>query len=131
MQKLSGGCSCGAVKYQVTGDPKSIINCHCNMCRKMNGAAFSTYVAVADEQFEVLNGELKKHRVSENAEKHFCSACGTPIYNSSLKYAGLTILHLGSLDTELKSQPQANIYCESRLDWLDAMPDMASKDRGF
>jgi len=97
----------------------------------MNGAAFSTYVAVVDDEFEVLSGELKSHQVSENAKKHFCSACGTPIYNSSLKYAGLTILHLGSLDTKLKNQPQANIYCESRLDWLDAMPEMASLDRGF
>jgi len=35
-----GSCLCNAVQFKVTGDFKRIVNCHCNLCRKMNGAAF-------------------------------------------------------------------------------------------
>ncbi len=131
MHKLSGGCSCGAVRYAVNGDVRSIVNCHCSMCRKMNGSAFSTYVAVSDNNFEILNGDLESYKVSENAEKNFCGKCGTPVFNSSLNYAGLTILHLGTIDDELNLEPQVSIYCESRLNWLGKLPELTSLDQGF
>ena len=131
MHKLNGSCSCGAVKFQVNGDVKSIVNCHCKMCRKMNGPAFSTYVAVSDADFEILSGELNNYKVSENARKYFCGECGTPVFNSSSKYAGLKILHLGSLDTDSDFEPQVNIYCESRLNWFARLPELTSLDQGF
>ncbi len=130
MQKLTGSCNCGAVQYQVTGDIKNIVNCHCNICRKMNGSAFSTYVAVSGDDFKLLNGKLKRHKVSSHAEKNFCGQCGTPIFNSNPKYAGLKILHFGSLDNSINLEPKINIYCESRLDWLDKLPEITSLEQG-
>jgi len=131
MSKLTGSCNCGAIRYDVAGDIKSIVNCHCNMCRKMNGSAFSTYVVVSDDDFSLLSGGLKSHNVSEHAEKNFCAECGTPIFNSNPKYAGLKILHLGSLDDSLNIEPKVNIYCESRLDWLGHLPEIASLEQGL
>jgi len=131
MSKLTGSCNCGAIKYEVAGNVRSIVNCHCKMCRKMNGSAFSTYVAVSEEDFALLSGNLKKRNVSDNAQKHFCGECGTPIYNSNPKYAGLTILHLGSLDDSLSLEPKVNIYCESRLEWLGNLSEIESLEQGL
>jgi hypothetical protein len=131
MHTLNGSCNCGAIRYRVSGEIRSIVNCHCNMCRKINGSAFSTYVAVADDDFEIVNGSARSHKVSELAEKHFCGTCGTPLFNSSARYAGLTILHLGSIDDSLDMEPRVNIYCESRLDWLHKLPEIPDLDRGF
>jgi hypothetical protein len=131
MSKLTGSCNCGAIKYKVVGDVKSIVNCHCNLCRKMNGSAFSTYVAVTDDDFKLLSGDLLTHKVSEHAEKSFCGKCGTPILNSNPRYAGLKILHLGSLDDSLNLEPKVNIYCESRLGWLNNLPDITSLEQGL
>ena len=131
MQGLKGSCSCGAVKYQVAGDVKSIVNCHCNLCRKMNGSAFSTYVAVADDDFELQSGDLKSHQVTEHAQKNFCATCGTPVFNTNPKYAGLTILHFGSLDDSPDVEPAVNIYCDSELGWLEQLPDMSRRPQGF
>ena len=131
MPDLTGGCNCGAVRYRVTGTTRSVVNCPCNLCRKMNGSAFSSYVAVADDDFEFLNGDLRTHRCSEHARKSFCGECGTPIFNSNPKYAGLKILHLGSLDGPLNKEPQVNIYCDSRLPWLDRLQEIANLNQGL
>ena len=131
MPELTGGCNCGAIKFEVVGDVKSVVNCHCNLCRKMNGSAFSTYVAVTDDDFKLVSGDLLAHNVSEHAEKSFCGKCGTPIFNSNPKYAGLKILHFGSLDDSSNLEPKVNIYCESRLDWLDKLADITSMEQGL
>ena len=122
MHKLDGNCNCGAVSFEINQDDiKTIVNCHCNLCRKMNGAAFSTYVAVLDSGFKLRQGtnNIQKHQVSINAYKHFCSICGTPIYNKSHKYNGTTIVHFGALNNTAELKPLINIYCESKLSWLD------------
>jgi hypothetical protein len=46
MASIEGQCNCGAVRYTTNGEVQIIVNCHCNMCRSINGAAFSTYVVV-------------------------------------------------------------------------------------
>jgi hypothetical protein len=97
----------------------------------MNGSAFSTYVAVSDDDFELLIGRPKSHKVSERSEKNFCEECGTPIFNSNPKYAGLKILHLGSIDDSFDNEPKANIYCESQISWLDRMPKISRLPQGF
>ena len=128
---LSGSCNCQAVKFRVAGDIKRIVNCHCNLCRKMNGAAFSTYVAVLKADFKLITGELSFFDVTENARKHFCGKCGTPIFNSNPKYAGLNILHLGSLDSLDSLKPEVNIYDESKVGWLDSLPDLLTFEKSM
>ncbi len=130
MSNIKGSCICKAVTYQVIGDIKKVVNCHCNLCRKMNGAAFSTYAAVLTADFTLLSGELRSHQVSEHATKHFCSTCGTPIFNSNPNLAGLHILHFGSLDTSKALTPNINIYCESEISWAKNVNAIPSIEQG-
>ncbi len=97
----------------------------------MNGSAFSTYAAVRETDFELLNGDLKTHQVTEQSQKSFCAECGTPIYNTNPKYAGIKILHLGSIDEPPNLDPRVNTYCESRLAWLSNLHQLADLDGGI
>ena len=97
----------------------------------MNGAAFSTYVVVADNDFELIEGNLKRVKVSENASKSFCIDCGTPIYNDNPNYDGVKILHLGAIDSHIDITPAVNIYGESRLQWLEALGDIHTFEQGL
>lgn len=130
MQKFSGSCVCGETKYRVEGEIRTVVNCHCNFCRKMNGAAFSTYVVVAEENFELLHGEFNVNQVSEQSTKSTCRGCNTPIFNSNPRLAGLKILHFGSVDDAGSIRPQLNIYCESKCDWLNELDSMKSLNQG-
>ena len=71
MAEHTGACGCGDIQYTVNMPIKRVSNCHCNMCRQMNGAAFSSYAIVRDSKFE-LQGEPAIFEVTENVKKHFC-----------------------------------------------------------
>ena len=131
MTTMTGSCNCGDSRYEVDGNPKNVVNCHCGLCRKMNGAAFSTYVVVLASEFTLLNGSLVTHRVTDRATKSLCGSCGTPIYNENPRYAGLRMLHLGSLDEPNNLAPQINIYCESQVAWLASMEHINSLNQGI
>ena len=56
---ITGGCLCGAVKYRLTGPLGDIVHCHCETCRKTHSSAFSSVAAVADTDFQLLEGAGK------------------------------------------------------------------------
>lgn len=131
MSVFKGSCNCGAIKYQVSGKVQKTINCHCNLCRKMNGSAFSTYVIFLESDFEILSGKLKSHSVSEHATKHFCGNCGTSIFNSNPKFAGLKIVYFGTLALANELIPEINIYSESELEWVSSINGLPSFKQGI
>ncbi|GLS92040.1 hypothetical protein GCM10007916_31100 [Psychromonas marina] len=131
MSHIKGSCNCESVKFQISGDIKKTLNCHCKLCRKMNGAVFSTYAVVLTSDFSLLTGKLNSFKVSESATKHFCGKCGTPIYNTNPKFAGLNILHFGSLDLSPELVPDVNIYCESEITWAKSLNTIPSLQNGI
>lgn len=130
---LHGSCACGLVKFSMDAAKRNILNCHCHTCRKLNGGAFSSYIAVADYNFQWDQGQevLIKYVVTENVDKHFCRVCGTPIYNKSLKYPGLIIVPLGVLDEVDQLRPSVNIYCDSKLSWVAMQGDTTDYPQGM
>ncbi len=127
---MEGHCLCKQVHFSASDDIVTVVNCHCNLCRKMNGSAFSTYVVVKEDQFELKSGEVKSVQVSEYASKHYCEQCGTPIYNQNPKLPGLTIVHLGAVDSGVNLTPVMNIYCESQLNWVSEIASFKHYDQG-
>ncbi|ENM5772496.1 GFA family protein [Vibrio mimicus] len=126
MSEYKGSCKCGEIQFRIVGEIKKVVNCHCNQCRKMNSAPVSTYGVVLDTEFEVTNGKLCVFKLKENAEKHFCNHCGTAIYNKNPRFLGLALVYLYSLDTDNLPEPQVNVFCESKLDWLDNLVEIPS-----
>ncbi len=129
----SGRCHCGAVHYRISGAVKGVVNCHCNSCRQRNGAAYSTYCVVAEDDFRVVQGaeQLAAYQVTEISTKHFCAACGTPVYNTNGRYPGLRIAYYGTLTDHAGLAPAVNIYCESKLAWVDGIKGLKSFERSL
>ena len=117
---FTGSCQCGKVTFCLDGQVLNVVNCHCSICRKANGSAFSSFLVVPDEAFEVTNGQewLTSYAMSEKAEKNFCQICGAPIFNRNKLYPGVTILPLGCLDDAAEFMPKVDIYCADMLPWV-------------
>jgi hypothetical protein len=128
--KIVGACSCNSINFEI--DAAAIVktvNCHCDLCRKMNGSAFSSYVIIKQSGFKLIKGQenITSHQVSPNATKSFCNTCGTPIYNlNSVLCPTLKILYLGTLDNANQIIINANIFCESQLEWTTQIATLAS-----
>lgn len=127
---MEGHCLCKQVHFSASDDIVKVVNCHCNLRRKMNGSAFSTYVVVKEHQFKLLSGEVKSVQVSESASKHYCQHCGTPVFNKNPKLPGLTIVYHGAIDSGVNLMPVMNIYCESQLNWVSEIASFKHYDQG-
>lgn len=119
-ENITGSCLCKSVKYVITGDIKSVLNCHCNTCKKITGGAFATIAITKEINLEITEGQncLTSYQISENSKKHFCGTCGTPIYNLHTKYPGFCMVQVGSFDNPSLVSPTTNIFCESMRPWV-------------
>ena len=76
---VTGGCLCGAVRYESSMPPVTGGYCHCRMCQKGSGGLFSAWVEFRPEGFRFTKGEPKLYRSSEWLQRGVCSTCGSPL----------------------------------------------------
>lgn len=126
-----GNCSCGRIRFEVTAARANVVNCHCSQCRKLNGSPFSTYFVISEKNFNVSEGAeyLSSYAPSDNAVKHFCKVCGTPIFNQNLRYPRLRMVHLGTLNPPEEIKPDVNIFCQSKLSWVSFNCEITSFEK--
>lgn len=119
-----GGCLCGAVRYRASGKPLWVCHCHCRMCQRQTGAAFSTFVGFPSERIEWTRGKPSLYRSSERVERGFCATCGSTMtfhrdHKSELDVAAGSLDHLESI------APEFHINTENQVPWLkldDGLP---------
>jgi hypothetical protein len=116
---MTGGCQCGAVRYALFEMPESTI-CHCRMCQKAVGGPFAALCKVPTSRFAWTRGEPVSFKSSSVAERHFCSACGTPLTFGYLDGDAIEVT-TGSLDEAAKAPPTKNFGIEARLPWLELL----------
>ena len=119
-----GGCSCGAVRYRVSGQPLWIANCHCKSCRRATGAAMATYAGYATENFTLTDSTPESYSPSPWVERTFCPRCGTSLTYRGDRWPGEIHIHVGSLDDPEQFPPEGDAFKEEQLSWLHlATPD--------
>jgi len=80
MTVRTGGCLCGAVRYEATGALRDVVVCHCRMCRKAHGH-IGAYTASARDSLRLVEARgLKWYRSSAQARRGFCSECGATLF---------------------------------------------------
>jgi len=80
MTVRTGGCLCGAVRYEAIGALREVVVCHCRMCRKAHGH-IGAYTASARDALRLVEARgLKWYRSSAQARRGFCSECGATLF---------------------------------------------------
>jgi hypothetical protein len=129
---VTGGCLCGAVRYEAIDPPIRGFYCHCTMCQKAYGGLFQATVQFAGTAFAFTKGEPKYYRSSAFARRGFCAECGSPIVFVYDGNPDAWIL-LGSLDRPedwplAKDAPWGqveHVHTESKVPWYkidDGLP---------
>lgn len=117
---LSGGCLCGAVRYEISGTPQRFYHCHCQRCRKSTGTGHASNIMLTPERFVWTAGEalIARYKVpeAERFTRCFCTQCGSPLPRQ-VPELGVAVIPAGSLDSELPITPQARIFWDSRAAW--------------
>jgi hypothetical protein len=114
MVQFSGGCLCGAIRYEVDAEPKRIANCHCDDCRKATGAAYATNIFVDEAAVVVTQGAPKSFNHTADSgntmTKQFCDNCGSQLFGFSSGGSGLKSVKVGSIDDASFVQPGLNLF---------------------
>jgi len=113
MDKISGGCLCGDVRFEVSGQPYRVGVCHCLDCRKHHGALFYA-AAIFPETAVVVRGETRSY-----AGRHFCPRCGSSVF---ARTGDEIEVNLGALDATDQFQPTYECWTVRRESWLPEFP---------
>ena len=120
---LTGGCQCGALRYEQTSSPRDSSICHCRMCQKAGGAPFMAFTGVRQEDFAFTRGAPTIYRSSEIAERGFCAVCGTPLTYRLIGRDRVSVT-IGSLDRPADIAPTDQIGVESALPWFAGLAEL-------
>jgi hypothetical protein len=124
--RWTGGCQCGAVRYEllVASDHASI--CHCRMCQKASGGPFVAFARVKKGQLRWTRGVPSVFRSSSLVERGFCSTCGTPLTYNFLDRPSISVT-VGSLDDPEAVRPELQYGVEGTLSWFATLPSLPGK----
>lgn len=117
--ELQGGRQCGAVRYEISGEPQHVALCHCIDCRKSAGAPAVAWAAFAEDEFTLKLGELTTFNSSGSAMRSFCPRCGTGIaYRNADMLPGIVDIQAATLDDPDALPVQAHIQTAERIGWM-------------
>jgi hypothetical protein len=119
---LTGGCSCGAIRYRITSFPLLLYSCNCTCCQRASGSAFALNMPVLTRDFQILQGEPKGwHRSSPSgvaATSRFCGECGSRLYGERAGRAEIVNVRAGTLDDTSWIVPAAHFFTRSAQPWV-------------
>ena len=115
----SGRCLCGRIAVAVSQEPGPIELCHCSMCRRANGSAFSANAELPATALTVVRGQefLSSYESSPGEERLFCGNCGSPIFSRTRANPGVVRVRVGILTGPLHSRPVAHFHTGSMANW--------------
>jgi len=114
----TGGCLCGAVRYEIDGPMRKVVYCHCEQCRKTSGHfVAATAVDIGDLNITCDDG-LKWYRSSDIAERGFCRVCGSSLFWAPAHGKYMAIM-AGALDTPTGLTSREHIHVEDKSDYYE------------
>ena len=125
----SGGCHCGAVRYEMTAEVAHHALCHCTDCRKASGAPATAWAMAAADQV-TITGEPVTYASSEHGRRLFCGACGTSLfYTNDVVFPGMIDVQSATLDDPDAIPLQAQIQTAERIGWMTHLGDLPAFER--
>lgn len=129
----SGGCSCGEVRYETTGEPVWLGFCHCKKCQRRTGSAFGFSVYFSKENVKILSGNLTKYRSTSDAgrwgEREFCATCGTSVTWTLELNESIRGIAGGTFDDTSRLKPKLHVWMESDQGWFRYPDDAELHDK--
>ena len=126
----TGHCYCGAVRFEISGDPIWISHCHCESCRRHSGSVIATFAGYYLDQLKFNATMPSTHVTAEGVKRSFCGNCGSPISYEHDRWKDQVHLYLGIFDHPEQLQPVDHVFYAERIPWLhvdDQLPRYEAK----
>ncbi|MCK1310358.1 hypothetical protein ABIB75_004301 [Bradyrhizobium sp. GM2.2] len=127
---LTGGCHCGAIRYEVNGDMMVHALCHCADCRRHSGAPMVGWAMYSLKAVKVVRGQPKIYQSSEHGRRHFCADCGTGLFyiNENLM-PDIIDIQSGTYDDPDAMPATMHIQVAERIGWMERAHELPVFER--
>jgi hypothetical protein len=121
---LTGGCGCGAVRFEIDAPLLSASYCHCTRCQRRTGTAASANGRLAPGSFRFVAGEehVRAWAPEGGFEKAFCALCGSALFSRAPGSMEPMGVRLGALDSDPEVRPQWRQFVAYAAPW-ERLPD--------
>lgn len=124
----TGGCACGAVRYEYDAEPRLALNCHCRDCQRASGTAYAAILRVPAATFTVTKGEPKFYTITSDSgnsvSRGFCAECGSPLFSRLSGMSDVVGVRVSSLDDPSHYRPTMDIFVASAQPWDHMNPGL-------
>lgn len=126
----TGGCHCGAIRYELIGEPLNHALCHCSDCRRHAGAPMVGWTMYKAPAFRLVRGTPKIYASSEHGRRHFCADCGTGLfYTNDTILPGIVDVQSATYDDPERVPPRAHIQVADRISWMKTAHELPEFER--
>ena len=124
---LTGGCLCGAVRFELASEPFDGGWCHCRTCQLNSGSPAMAFASVREGDWVATSGadRIRKVRSSSFGHRGVCGECGTPLYMRVDHQPETVDFSIATLDDPSAVEPGFHIFWASRVPWFlpgDSLP---------
>ncbi len=129
----SGGCLCGAIRFEAVGEPTVVLHCHCDRCRRFSGAAFLTGILFSSGSVSWATEKPALYPSSPDVDRGFCPRCGSSL---TFQRPGRIYVLVGSLDdpdsidmSEARTCEANHVFAAEKISWIHVDDDLPQFDR--
>ncbi len=118
---LTGGCACGAIRFECEGEPVHMGNCHCRDCQRATGGPYFPAAIYRTENYSLLQGEPKwfekKSDGGDNVGRAFCDDCGSPLFFINETDPEIYAIYASAFDDPSFYKAADDIFTASAQKW--------------
>jgi hypothetical protein len=117
---ITGGCACGAIRYESTAEPLFALHCQCRACQQFSGTGHLSILIVPKAAVTLTGAPTFYETVGDSGEKvdrGFCPRCGSPVIGRYTAFPDSIGLAAGCLDDPARFQPSVVLYSDSAQAW--------------
>lgn len=127
---ITGGCQCGAIRYELSAAPDRVSVCHCRDCQLSAGAPMVSWAVMPAEQLTITRGEPVTFNSSGDSFRRFCGRCGSGLFYVNETYLpGLVDVQSVTLDDPSAFVPGAHVQTAEQPIWAASLHSMPAFTR--
>jgi hypothetical protein len=126
-KRYTGGCLCGALRYEAEGEPLYTGLCYCTDCQKASGSGFVPFMGFARSAVRFSGPTRKftsKAARGREAVRNSCPVCGSLVFGGEVGKDDSFTVYAGTLDDPSSFYPRIAIFARSRPAWAVIPPDL-------
>ena len=131
-EAYTGGCACGAIRYEISGEPVFSNECQCRDCQRQSGTGHGSHMTFSRGGVAVTGKAASWDMTADSGNaktRAFCPVCGSPVYMTFSAMPDIFTICAASLDQPARFKPQVVTYTVRGYEWDHLDPVLAKVER--